>query len=100
MIATMPSKASPVLTNYIVLTYKINPGATQVHAIYNIVSVLADRGDTIVVDEFAYVHVTECILVPKGLKLLPVSDAIGAVGARVGVEGDVRGTDIWLRGNV
>ena len=45
----------------------------QVHAISNIVAVLADRGDSVVVDEFAYVHVTECILTPRGLNLIPVS---------------------------
>ena len=59
---------------YVKLCLNPHPhGSEQVHAISNIISVLADRGDSIVVDEFAYVHVTECILVPKGLKMLPVS---------------------------
>ena len=75
---SMPSKISPNRCHRLDLQNK--PGATQVHAIYNVVSVLADRGDTIVVDEFAYVHVTECILVPKGLKLLPVSDELNQWG--------------------
>jgi len=39
--------------------------------------VLADRGDAIVVDEFAYAHVMECTLVPKGLKIIPVSGGPG-----------------------
>ncbi|GAX76831.1 hypothetical protein CEUSTIGMA_g4277.t1 [Chlamydomonas eustigma] len=52
--------------------YEIVMTAGAVHAISNIVSVLADRGDTIVIDEYAYVHVTECVLLPKGINLLPI----------------------------
>jgi hypothetical protein len=49
----------------------------QIHAVSNIVAVLADREDTIVIDEYAYVHVTECVLLPRGLNLLPVSCFLG-----------------------
>jgi kynurenine/2-aminoadipate aminotransferase len=46
--------------------------AGSVHAVSNLISCLADRGDTLIVDEFTYAHVSECIFLPRGLKLLPI----------------------------
>ena len=46
------------------------------HAISSLITVLTDRGDTLVVDEFTYAHVAECIFLPRGLKLLPVRKGV------------------------
>jgi len=58
----------------------------QVHALNCAVSCLCDRGDFIICEEFAYTHAPECIFIPRGLHMLPVS-------ARAGVLACVRGSE-------
>eukprot|EP00197_Chlamydomonas_leiostraca_P013196 CAMPEP_0202877360 /NCGR_PEP_ID=MMETSP1391-20130828/30532_1 /ASSEMBLY_ACC=CAM_ASM_000867 /TAXON_ID=1034604 /ORGANISM="Chlamydomonas leiostraca, Strain SAG 11-49" /LENGTH=711 /DNA_ID=CAMNT_0049559387 /DNA_START=199 /DNA_END=2335 /DNA_ORIENTATION=- len=44
-----------------------------VHALNCAISVLCDRGDYVVCEEFAYTHAPECVFKPQGLRMLPVA---------------------------
>jgi DNA-binding transcriptional MocR family regulator len=50
-----------------------------VNGISNIISVLADRGSRIIVDQYSYTHVTESLLTPRGMELVPVASDDGGM---------------------
>ncbi len=43
------------------------------NALVAAVSCLCDAGDYVLCEEFAYSHAPECVFVPRGLHMLPVS---------------------------
>ena len=69
----MQAKHQPSVPTDVVIT------AGAVNGISNIISVLADRGAKIIVDTFSYTHVTESLLSPRGMELLPVGSDQGGM---------------------
>lgn len=52
------------------------------HALELLTSLLMERGDTLLVEEYTYSHFLECVVAPKGLVAVPVAiDAEGLVPA-------------------
>jgi DNA-binding transcriptional MocR family regulator len=45
-----------------------------------LVSLLLDRGDSVLMEEYTYPHMLECVAAPKGLHVLPLPmDAQGII---------------------